>query len=61
MVPHDEAAQILADYECRNRYVRPVINRMLGFLVGWRYDGSMEARHRLVRQLLMVAFRPITP
>jgi deazaflavin-dependent oxidoreductase (nitroreductase family) len=56
-VPHDEAAQILADYEYRNRYVRPVINRMLGYLVGWRYDGSMEARRRLIEQLPMVAFR----
>lgn len=57
VVPHDEAADVLADYEHRNRYVRPVINRMLGSLVGWRYDGSVEARRRLVEQLPMVAFR----
>jgi hypothetical protein len=59
VVPHDEAAHILADYEYRNRYVRPVINQMLGYLVGWRYDSSPEARRRLVEQLPMVAFQAI--
>jgi deazaflavin-dependent oxidoreductase (nitroreductase family) len=58
VVPHDEAAQVLADYEYRNRYVRPVINRILGYLAGWRYDGSSQARRRLVEQLPMVAFQP---
>lgn len=60
-VPHEEAALVLAAYEHRNRYVRPVINRVLGYLVGWRYDGSMEARHRLVQQLPMVAFQATSP
>lgn len=60
VVPHDEAAGILADYEHRNRYVRPIINRMLGFLVGWPYDGSVEARRRLVEQLPMVALQQIS-
>jgi hypothetical protein len=41
-------------------YVRLVINRMLGYLVGWRYDGSMEDRRRLVEQLPMVAFRALS-
>jgi deazaflavin-dependent oxidoreductase (nitroreductase family) len=54
----DEAAQVLADYERRNRYVRPVTNWVLGLLVGWHYDGSTEARRRLVQQLPMVAFQP---
>jgi deazaflavin-dependent oxidoreductase (nitroreductase family) len=58
VVAHDEAAQLLADYEHRNRYVRPVVNRMLGYLVRWDYDGSMEARRRLVEQLPIVAFQP---
>ncbi|HVA75161.1 MAG TPA: nitroreductase family deazaflavin-dependent oxidoreductase [Acidimicrobiales bacterium] len=61
VLPHDEAAEVLADYEHRNRYVRPVINRMLGYLAGWHYDGSVEARRRLVEQLPMVAFRPTVP
>jgi deazaflavin-dependent oxidoreductase (nitroreductase family) len=59
VVPYEEAAQILSDYEYRNRYVRPVINRTLGYLVGWGYDGSVEARRRLVGQPPMVAFQAI--
>jgi deazaflavin-dependent oxidoreductase (nitroreductase family) len=58
LIPLVEAAQVLADYEHRNRFVRPVINSMLGALVGWPYDGSGAARRRLVRQLPMVAFQP---
>jgi deazaflavin-dependent oxidoreductase (nitroreductase family) len=54
----DEAIQVLTDYEHRNRLVRPVVNRMLGLLVGWRYDGSADARRRLVQQLPMFAFQP---
>jgi deazaflavin-dependent oxidoreductase (nitroreductase family) len=57
VVPHDEAEQVLADYEHRNRHVRPIVNAVLGYLVGWRYDGSPEARGRLARQLPLVAFR----
>jgi hypothetical protein len=37
--------------------VAPVIRRLLTALLGWRYDGSEAARHRLVRQLPIVAFR----
>lgn len=55
---HDEAASAFADYERRNRLVRPILNRVLTALVGWRYDGSRTARDRLVRQLPLVAFRP---
>jgi deazaflavin-dependent oxidoreductase (nitroreductase family) len=57
VLPRDEAVQVLADYEHRNRFVRPVINRIFGSLVGWDYDGSLEARRRLVEQLPMVAFQ----
>ncbi|HET6873745.1 MAG TPA: nitroreductase family deazaflavin-dependent oxidoreductase [Acidimicrobiales bacterium] len=54
----DEAARVLADYEDRNRYLRPVINRVLSRLAGWRYDGSDQARRRLTEQLPLVALRP---
>jgi deazaflavin-dependent oxidoreductase (nitroreductase family) len=57
VVSGDEAEQALADYEHRNRYVRPIVNGMLGYLVGWRYDGSPEARRRLAEQLPLIAFR----
>lgn len=58
--PTAEAAQILAHYEYRNRHVRAVTNRMLGYLVGWRYDASMEAPRRFVEQLPMSLFPAIS-
>ena len=56
-----EAATTLADYECRNRWVAPVVRRVLSWLVGWDYDGSEHARLRLTRELPLVAFRPLEP
>lgn len=53
-----EAADVVADYERRNRLIQPVLRRVLTALVGWSYDGSQAARERLVRQLPLVAFRP---
>lgn len=53
-----EAVAALADYEHRNRFVRPVVRRALTWLVGWPYDGSDDARRRLVRQLPVIALRP---
>jgi deazaflavin-dependent oxidoreductase (nitroreductase family) len=55
-----EAACVLAGYQRRNRLIAPVVRLALGWLAGWRYDGSDAARARLVRQLPMVAFRPST-
>ena len=52
-----EAADAIADYERRNRLVRPVLHRVLTGLVGWPYGGSRTARDRLVRQLPLVALR----
>lgn len=57
----DEAVDVLARYERRNRWVRPVIRRVLTWLAGWPYDGSPEARRRLVEEFPLVAFRPISP
>lgn len=53
-----EAADAIADYERRNLLLRPVLHPVLSKLLGWRYDGSDAARHRMVRQLPIVAFRP---
>lgn len=53
-----EASATLADYERRNRWARPVVRALLGWLVGWRYDGGPQARDRLARELPLVAFRP---
>ncbi|MBX7435192.1 nitroreductase family deazaflavin-dependent oxidoreductase [Mycobacterium sp. Y57] len=51
----DEAAAIIADYEHRNRWVTPVVRAALSWLLGWRYDGSPEARARMVDELPVVA------
>ncbi|WP_406636712.1 nitroreductase family deazaflavin-dependent oxidoreductase [Amycolatopsis sp. WGS_07] len=53
-----EAASALADYERRNRLLRPVLHPVLSKLLGWRYDGSAAARRRMAQQLPIVAFRP---
>jgi deazaflavin-dependent oxidoreductase (nitroreductase family) len=57
----EEAAEVLADYERRHPVLRPALRPYLSSLAGWRYDGSPEARRRLVSQLPMVAFRPLRP
>ena len=54
-----QAAEILAVYELRNRAIAPVLRRVLSWLVGWRYDGTPDARRRLVSELPVVAFRPM--
>jgi len=54
-----EAVSIVADYERRNRWVTPIVRRILSRLLGWRYDGSDAARRRMVRQLPVVAFDPL--
>jgi hypothetical protein len=49
---------VLADYERRNRWIAPLVRWVLSRLVGWRYDGSDDARRRLAGQLPLVAFQP---
>ncbi|WP_323095440.1 nitroreductase family deazaflavin-dependent oxidoreductase [Intrasporangium sp. YIM S08009] len=57
----EEAAEVLAGYERRHPVLRPALRPYLSSLAGWRYDGSPDARRRLVSQLPMVAFRPLRP
>jgi deazaflavin-dependent oxidoreductase (nitroreductase family) len=54
----DEASAALANYERRNRWVAPVVRKVLSRLVGWDYDGSPPARLRLVSELPMIGFVP---
>ena len=56
VLDESEANAVLASYERRNRWVLPVVRRVLSWLVGWKYDGSDPARRRLVSQLPVVAF-----
>ncbi|HEY3776184.1 MAG TPA: nitroreductase family deazaflavin-dependent oxidoreductase [Solirubrobacteraceae bacterium] len=53
-----EAATVLADYERRNRYIAPIIRRVLSWLVGWQYDGTPAKRLQLVSELPMIGLRP---
>jgi hypothetical protein len=55
-----EAVEVIADYERRNRWIQPIIRFLLSKLIAWRYDGSQEARERLVRKVPLVAFHPRT-
>lgn len=53
----DEAVRVVADYERRNRFFAPVVRAIFSRLAGFRYDGSEEARRRLVGALPLIAFR----
>lgn len=61
VLEQSEAVAALAGYERRNRWAAPMVRRVLSWLVGWGYDGSDDARLRLVRELPLVAFRPREP
>ena len=52
----DEAAAVLAVYERRNRFIAPLVRRVLSRLAGFEYYGSPEARLRLVQELPLVGF-----
>jgi deazaflavin-dependent oxidoreductase (nitroreductase family) len=53
-----EAADVVADYERRNRIAGPIVRAILSWLAGFRYDGSAESRSRLVETLPVLAFSP---
>lgn len=36
----------------------PVVRRILSGVAGWRYDGSFEARRRLMAEMPIIAFKP---
>ena len=54
----DEAVAVLERYErgmgVPSGIVRPVLSRLLG----WRYDGTPQARRRAAQQLPLLGFRP---
>lgn len=58
LVGPEEAMEVFAAYERRNRFARPVVRAALGWMLGWKYDGSEQARRQLTDQLPMIAFRP---
>jgi hypothetical protein len=54
-----EAVQVMRAYERRHRFIATLVHRGLSWLLGWAYHGSDEDRHRLVKQLALIAFRPL--
>ena len=59
VLDEQEAASVLAEYEAHNRWLSPIIRRVLGALAGTRYDGSDESRRSLVRRLPIVRFTAV--
>ena len=60
ILDQNQAAAALTDYERRNRLIAPIVRRVLCRLAGSPYDGSAAARLRLIRQLPMIGFRPLS-
>jgi deazaflavin-dependent oxidoreductase (nitroreductase family) len=56
-VQGDEAVRVVAEYERRARFAKPLVRAVLSRLAGHPYDGSEEARRELVDELPLVAFR----
>ena len=49
--------RVITGYEQRNWLIAPIIRLVLSHLLGWRYDGSLGDRRRLISQLPLIAFR----
>jgi len=58
VLDRDEAAAVLDQYERRSGLPKALVRAVLSRLLGWRYDGSPEARRRAVEQLPLLGFRP---
>ncbi len=54
----DRASAVLAGYEARNAWMRPVVRLVLSRLSDLDYDGSEAARRELVARLPVVKFIP---
>jgi deazaflavin-dependent oxidoreductase (nitroreductase family) len=53
-----EAQEVLEWYEAHSGLPKSLVRGVLSRLVGWRYDGSPQARERLVAQLPLIGFSP---
>jgi deazaflavin-dependent oxidoreductase (nitroreductase family) len=56
----EEAIQVIKGYEHRNRLIGPIVRLGLGCFLGWRYYGTDADRRRLVAQLPLIAFHPVS-
>jgi deazaflavin-dependent oxidoreductase (nitroreductase family) len=55
-----EAVRVIKDYEHRNRFIGPIIRLGFSRFLGWRYRSTDSDRRRLVAQLPLIAFRPLS-
>jgi len=55
----EEAMRVIQGYEHRNRLIAPIVRAGLSWLLGWQYRGTENDRRQLVRQLPLIAFRPV--
>jgi deazaflavin-dependent oxidoreductase (nitroreductase family) len=58
VLPDSERAAVLHGYIRGHHLIRPVIRRVLTWLLGWPFDGSGQAIERAARELPMIGFRP---
>jgi len=56
----DEAVDVVSAYERHHRFLAPLIRLVLSRLLGWSYHGFDSERRRLVAQLPLVGFRPVS-
>ncbi|MHB8680863.1 MAG: nitroreductase family deazaflavin-dependent oxidoreductase [Acidimicrobiales bacterium] len=54
----NEAMIAFAEYERRNRWARPIVHRVLSWLLGWHYSGSPTDLSKLVDQLPLIVLSP---
>ena len=55
----EEAMGVIQRYEHRNRFIAPIVRAGFSWLLGWQYHGGENDRRRLVRQIPLIAFRPL--
>jgi deazaflavin-dependent oxidoreductase (nitroreductase family) len=54
----EEAMAVFEGYERGSGIPKPIVRAVLSRLLGWRYDGSAEARRRAAEQLPLLGLRP---
>jgi deazaflavin-dependent oxidoreductase (nitroreductase family) len=60
ILDEEEAVRVIIAYERRNWLLAPIVRAVLSRLLGWQYDSSKYAHHKLVAQLPLIAFRPLS-
>jgi deazaflavin-dependent oxidoreductase (nitroreductase family) len=56
----EEAMKVIQGYERRNRFIAPIVRAGFSWLLGWKYHSNENERRKLVRQIPLLAFRPVS-